>query len=415
MREFAPDDVREQPLRDMEWARAPEVRAGVRPVVADLCYTAQFLFSRGLTLNRKAQERFLDCVLDNYLPALAQLERRARGDYARDELPDTFPKFAPQGRKRDVGLSPEELFEAWRKSRKPAHSTIESWQVVFRALALRFPDRSAASIRADEAQQWLDDLITEERSAFTVRNTWLRAVRTVYTWAARRKLTGNPFAETVVDVPRRKQLRPKSLYADEQKAILKAAYGVKTISNPDEASRRWVPWLLAYTGARPGEITQLWGRNVEQVDGIWTLNLTPEAGTIKGGRARRVPLHPHLVEQGFLNFAETHGAAPLFYRPRRQQSESGERKSPAAQARQRLAAWVRSLGIEEKGLSPNHGWRHTFKQIGRRAGLDDNMLDYICGHAPATVGRSYGEPTLRDMATEIERFPRYDFAREEEG
>jgi integrase len=159
----------------------------------------------------------------------------------------------------------------------------------------------------------------------------------------------------------------------------------------------------------------LWGRDVEQVDGIWTLNLTPEAGTIKGGRARRVPLHSHLVEQGLLNFAETHGAAPLFYRPRKQQSESGERKSPAAQARQRLAAWVRSLGIDEKGLSPNHAWRHRFKQIGRRAGLDDNMLDYICGHAPATVGRSYGEPTLRDMATEIERFPRYDFAREEEG
>jgi hypothetical protein len=39
---------------------------------------------------------------------------------------------------------------------------------------------------------------------------------------------------------------------------------------------------------------------------------------------------------------------------------------------------------------------------------DDTLLDYICGHSPASVGRAYGEPTLRDMAAVIERFPRYD-------
>ena len=77
-----------------------------------------------------------------------------------------------------------------------------------------------------------------------------------------------------------------------------------------------------------------------------------------------------------------------------------------------LAAWVRSIGIEDKHLSPNHAWRHTFKQIGRRVTQDDTVLDYICGHAPATEGRAYGEPSLQDMATAIERFPRYDFALE---
>ena len=77
-----------------------------------------------------------------------------------------------------------------------------------------------------------------------------------------------------------------------------------------------------------------------------------------------------------------------------------------------LAAWVRSIGIEDKHLSPNHAWRHAFKQIGRRVTQDDTVLDYICGHAPATEGRAYGEPSLQDMATAIERFPRYDFALE---
>lgn len=156
-------------------------------------------------------------------------------------------------------------------------------------------------------------------------------------------------------------------------------------------------------------MTQLRGRDVEQVDGIWSLNLTPEAGTIKGNSARRVPVHPHLIEQGFIQFAHGRGAAPLFYRPRTRASENDvtQRKSPAAQARQRLAAWVRGVCLEGERVSPNHAWRHTFKQIGRRIANDETLLDYICGHAPATVGRAYGEPTLADMARVIEGFPRY--------
>ena len=64
-------------------------------------------------------------------------------------------------------------------------------------------------------------------------------------------------------------------------------------------------------------------------------------------------------------------------------------KPPAAQARQRLAGWVRSLGVEDPGVLPNHAWRHTFKVHGRRAGISEKHLDDICGHAAPTEGRAY--------------------------
>jgi hypothetical protein len=35
------------------------------------------------------------------------------------------------------------------------------------------------------------------------------------------------------------------------------------------------------------------------------------------------------------------------------------------------------------------------------------MSDYITGHAPKSVGASYGEPTLADMADALKKFPRY--------
>ena len=358
-----------------------------------------------------AQTVFLDCVLDNYSAALLLLERRAKGDYEPDELPKSFPAFSSQDTTAD-GLTPWELFEGWVKSKQPAQSTVESWRTVFNTLTRDFPGRSVSAIRPDEAQQWLDKLITEERSAFTVRNTWLRATRTVFAWGARRKLTSNPFEGAVVDVPRRKQLRPKWLYEHERAAILKAAAAVTDTINPDDAASRWVPWLLAYTGARPQDITQLRGKDVQEVDGIWTLNITPEAGTVKNAQARRVPLHDHLIEQGLLDFVKSKGGGPLFYRPRHAQGDNSEptkqSKSPAAQARQRLAAWVRKVGVTDEHLSPNHAWRHTFKLIGRRIEQEDTLLDYICGHAPATVGRGYGEPTLKDLAKVIQRFPRYN-------
>jgi integrase len=239
-----------------------------------------------------------------------------------------------------------------------------------------------------------------------------RAVKTVFKWGAKRKLTNNPFLDATVDVPRRKQLRPKSFYEHERTAILSAASAITVSTNPDMAACRWVPWLLAYTGARPGEITQLRGSDVQFIEGMWTLDLTPEAGTIKGGIARRVPLHEHLVEQGFLEFVRTRGDGPLFYRPRVNKrttaDQSRQKKAPAAQARQRLASWVREVGVDDEHLSPNHAWRHTFKLIDRSVEPDGTLLDYICGHAPATEGRGYGAPSLSDMAQVIEKFPRYD-------
>jgi integrase len=77
-----------------------------------------------------------------------------------------------------------------------------------------------------------------------------------------------------------------------------------------------VPWLCAYTGARVGEMTQLRGVDVLRQDGISALRITPEAGTVKTRKARVVPLHDHLIAQGFPEFVKTRGKGPLFYNER---------------------------------------------------------------------------------------------------
>jgi integrase len=139
-----------------------------------------------------------------------------------------------------------------------------------------------------------------------------------------------------------------------------------------------------------GELTQLRGADVVQQ----AIKLTPEAGTMKTRKPRTVPLHEHLVEQGFLDFVKAIGDGPLF---------PGNPRG----VRKRLADWVRSLGVDDPELSPNHACRHTFKQVAHRAGLSEKVIDAIVGHAPASVGRAYGEPTLADKAAALAKFPRY--------
>ena len=193
-----------------------------------------------------------------------------------------------------------------------------------------------------------------------------------------------------VEVPKRKKLRDKTFTTPEIEIIQKAAQNIDWRSNMKTSVRRWVPWLCAYSGARAGEITQLRGQDIHQVEGVWTMTLTPDAGTVKTGEARTVPLHEHLIAQGFLDFVNTRGQGPLFYDGETAKAAGDPLKPKTTRAvilRNELAAWVRSAGVTDKGVSPNHSWRHTFKKIADRVGITERTSDAITGHAPTTAGR----------------------------
>jgi integrase len=232
---------------------------------------------------------------------------------------------------------------------------------------------------------------------------------------SKKHLTRNPFehAADALTVSKRPKLRETQAFTPEEaRTILAAATAIKTARQRDEAARRWVPWMCAYTGARVGEITQLRKADVIERGGIYALRITPEAGTVKNARARLVPLHEHLIAQGFLTYVRRQREGPLFYTPRTTPTDATEdplkrKKPPGAQVRQRLAEWVRELGIKDPELLPNHGWRHSFKAVGRSVRISDKVLDDICGHASASTGHEYGRASLEEMAAAIRRFPRY--------
>ena len=197
----------------------------------------------------------------------------------------------------------------------------------------------------------------------------------------------------------------------ERKTILSAALNAETdaTSRYRSLARRWVPWLCAYTGARVNEMTQLRAEDAQQIDGRWIIRITPDAGRVKNKKFRNVPIHEHLIAQGFLKLVETQGAGPLFFDPELADadSERGQNKKVG----ERLAAWVRSLGVTDKDIMPNHAWRHTFKSLAMDAGMDERASDYITGHASVGVGRKvYTHHAVGPLAKQMDMFPRYDLA-----
>jgi integrase len=393
------------------WREDDKVKQRVRPLVSDHAESAQFLHAKRLTLDYASRDLFLDYLCEDLFAAIHILRKRASGDYSADPRPKLFPTFENQG---DPGLTAWNLFERWITDAAPATSTVDRWRAVFLKLMEAFPTQSAAAFTTEELQAWLRSLISPgERSARTVNDVYKVAGRTVFGWAVDQKLlANNPFAAVRIKVPHAKSLREtKAFSADEMGIILTTAQAIENPRTKMEAAKRWLPWLCAYTGARSGEIAQLRGADIVTLEGIDAIRITPEAGTVKTRKARVVPLHEHLIEQGFLVFAKRSGRGPLFYNEPKDAPATREPTNPPkpryTRTRERIGDWVRGLGVMDPELQPNHAWRHTFKQIGHRHEIAEHVLDAMVGHAPASVGRAYGAPTLVDMAKALQRFPRY--------
>jgi integrase len=384
----APESYLEHPKADpqWEWSKEPEVRDAVRPHVAELARVATFLASAGMALNATAYALFVDAVSDNLMLAISVLQRRANGDYSPDDTPASFPPFT-NGPTRGTGVSCWELFEAFVHAKKPAVQTVQRRRGVFLEMDRAFADVGAEGITEDAARTWIHGLISADRTAVTVRSIWLASARSIFSWARQHKrIRTNPFAEVKVDVPKKVQTREggKSFTDEEARTILKASLAYDKPGTPTERARRWVPWLCAYSGARSGEITQLRGRDIEARGGLYVMKLTPEAGTIKSGEIRVVPLHEHIMAQGFIDMVQWVGKGALFYNDTTPQRVSTDPLKPsrsrAETARMHLGTWVRGLGVDDPELSPNHSWRHTFKKRAARNGVAEHVNHGITGH-----------------------------------
>ncbi|MBW9090036.1 hypothetical protein JNB91_19695 [Rhizobium wenxiniae] len=404
---------------DPEQEVGTAARRHIRATVSELGMVATFLAEQSASLDEKSLSAFIDTIEVEIAPAFAALGRRSVGDYSPDARLARFVEQPVGINSKGVKLSGWtcwQAFEKWVNERSPAPATVSRWRSVFLALDKHFDGRDVATITDDEVIGWKGTLVTEKRSAAVANDVWITAAKTVFNWLLEnKKVAANPFEGVRIATIKKVKVRERAFEPIEWKAILSASLAPPSprLKPEKAAARRWVPWLCAYTGSRPGEMTQLQATSVRQQDGIWIIDISPEDGTVKGASYRRVPIHEHLIEMGFLDFVAEKRTGPLFYAPADKRASGDDPTKPVRPpyviARNKLAEWVRNdVEVTDPNISPNHAWRHTFKRQAARVNMEKRFRFAFCGHESDDVGDIYETPTLEDMAEELKKFPRYN-------
>lgn len=232
-------------------------------------------------------------------------------------------------------------------------------------------------------------------TAKTLKDGDLPGIKSVFGWAVdNRKLAKNPADVIKVKSEKKILTRSKGFTDQEAKAIVNACLAY--VRKPKEdfktaAAKKWAPLIAAYTGCRISEALQLRKEDVREDSGHHVFDLNPLAGSIKSGTYRLVPLHPHLIELGLLNFVDDSDHGPLF----------------AKGSYKRVLDFVRTVVTDER-VQPNHAWRHRLKTISRNIGFDPQVVDAIQGHAARTSGEDYGDVSVVAMARVINAIPQID-------
>lgn len=328
------------------------------------------------------------------------------------ERPQALP--VPQGRST-APLAMLALFDEYAAARKITLGVRADSRRYVVGLGAFIGHDDARALTTDNVFDWRDSLLAEMtnrgklRDSVTVKK-YIGAIKAMLGWAvSERRLSLNVAASVPVSTPRKPTLREKAFTAQEARTILQG-----TLSTPPHRTspgyrraRRWIPWICAYTGARVNEISQLRRKDVQLIEGIWAINITPDAGTVKAKAARLVPLHSHLIEQGFIGMIEALPEGPIFYDPsQRRGQESGTRHFK--KVGETLCTWVRKdLGITDPNVMPNHAWRNLFKTIALANGMVARTSDAITGHTEGSVARRYESVALAVCSQAMAQFPRF--------
>jgi integrase len=308
------------------------------------------------------------------------------------------------------------LFQEWMRYHLDtggAPTTPPYWKVLVERFVVFLGHDRPGDVTAQDIRAYRDHLIRNGRRLRTARHSDFAALRALFHFGVENELVpANPTLGVKFKSERLASAETMSAFSmEEARAILKAADG-QTIP-----SRRWIPWLTALTGSRVAAIANLRKQDVVQIDGIWCLKISRQAGPIKTAASERiVPIHPDILKRGFLAFVERTGRQRLFVRDRTDEHlgsasnpAAGEQASPYNPARstiRRVTEWIHSLGLDigrAAKKDPNHAWRHWFKEQAFAAGIPEKITDAIVGHAQATTSRRYGSVSIAAMAQELQK------------
>lgn len=234
-------------------------------------------------------------------------------------------------------------------------------------------DRSPTAYSKADVVKFKDELLNSGKSPTTI-NKYLQKLSLLFVWLGNHhEGIVNHFAG--LKLRRVKEVNARSEYTSGEKQRL------TQWAKQQEPYRKWIALLGLYTGARANEICQLYADDVQQVDGVWCLNIwdnRPDQKLKTAYSAHLIPIHSSLMAGGFIDFVQERAEGRLFPElPRRQDGYS-----------HLWGQWFSRHRPVDKGF---HSLRHTVATELKDHGIPLQYAAAILGHTNgATSYDRYG-------------------------
>ena len=164
----------------------------------------------------------------------------------------------------------------------------------------------------------------------------------------------------------------------------------------------WVPLIGLFTGARAGEIIQLYVDDVREEDGIvyFDINRDGEDKRLKNNSSiRKIPVHKTLMDMGLSQLVRLRrGRKEHRLFPDLPLGADGYYSSPFSKLYKRF---LESVGVKRDKVT-FHSFRHCFEDACRNSGVPLEVMNALQGHSqPGMAGRYGSGYSLKVLAREL--------------
>jgi integrase len=246
-------------------------------------------------------------------------------------------------------------------------------------------------------------LVTKGQLGLSIKtlNRHLGALCTFGKWLAKNRylsIAANPFAGLFLPMdsdPREE--RDKHDLSDLRRMFLSPVWvgcqsrGRRAQPGPYifKDAKFFVPLLGLYGGLRLEEACQLLRTDIKCNDGIWYVDVraekAPRRSDRRNGRkqlknknsARLVPIHPILLDLGFIEHVQSGSALVVFP----ELSRANKYQRAGAGFTQWFGRYRRDVGCRER-FKDFHSLRHTFISAAMDEGVDRFIVEALDGHSP---------------------------------
>jgi integrase len=354
--------------------------------------------------DRSDARRLLHAWAMEHAKGMQDIKRRMQG------VPVETPPAVQAGPAKRM----QDAYKAWQDAAKRPEKTVGAFGRHVAMFAEMMGDPPLHTLKRGDGLRFRDKLqewaVREGRTADTANNV-LASIKAITNVARDREwLEVSPFEKMEVSQGGKESEGREPWTHDELEVLFDSplfkAYelpeGDSIATKGGRDAAYWVPLLAAYSGARPGELCQLWVDDVsEQEDGlVMEFRSDGKRGQkLKNkGSWRAVPVHSELVRLGFheyLHAMKRKGEGRLF-----PHIPSEGQNGAAGQYGHWFGEYKRERGFTSSAKTL-HSFRHTVISELVFAGVEEAIRHAITGHEGSTVHEKVYAATVRRHAARL--------------